>query len=832
MILTQDLGDATTHIIPLRWSGRPFVPGTAWSLVFTVKLSADLPDSARLFQKAYPAQGITVSSSTASVSVLRADTFREAGFPTVGSPAFEAAAGEYVWDIQANEISGAFRTRTVARGTLTLGRDITRLSQPTAPVFTVANPLTVMKGINVTGSETPPPSPVEDDLWHDESDNSLSIWDAVESAWITLTGPARPPETTASILDKIKGAVASPTKIGEEYLPPDWYAATVVAAAPGEFQTSTVPTPAWWDHVVVCAYNVDLPFDASEYEGKKFMLRTEAEITIQNAYSNGSPLAIIPAPSVALGVTHTLIESIGGIWMATLNYSGVSSGGGSTNYAALTDAATVALPAINTPLANALAGKAPLESPNFTTPALGVATATTINGVTIIPKGNVIVNLADSSSFVTGGNFSTGGDFSTTGGAAVTLAMPNSGARTYTFPATSGTVAFLDGDQTFVGNQIIGGTLRVTAGITASIYQSLTFFSLDFRTSAGVSMLRIGASNGGVAMGVGSVASHSLSFASGDSTTASGIAAHAEGTLSTASGNYSHASGRRAKATHQGSRVLSDSQDADVNSTTTDELTFRFANGYRFLGGSATFSGAVIASPLEVVSASVNNKFRIQNATTGANAGVVEFAFLNSGSGSNNFAFRGANCRLSVENSNDGPTSTGSFISSFATFQLGMGGYNVFGMTLAGKVGSLVPSLGSSPTWRNVLDDGSGLATLTRVSVTGNTTLAATTETVVALGVVGATPTLAITAGTMITATLTASALSAFAMPAVGAGKKFTLLLKQAVTTGLGTATFGATKWAGGMTPTITPTAGRMDILTFVSDGTNWYGTVDANFTP
>ena len=139
-------------------------------------------------------------------------------------------------------------------------------------------------------------------------------------------------ETTASILAKLDGAANVANKIGEEYLPPEWYAATVTAAAPGEFQVATEPTSAWWDHVVVCAYNVALPFDASEYEGKKFMLRTEAEITIQNAYSNGSPLAIIPAPSVALGVTHTLIESIGGIWMATLNYSGVPAGGSSSAF--------------------------------------------------------------------------------------------------------------------------------------------------------------------------------------------------------------------------------------------------------------------------------------------------------------------------------------------------------------------------------------------------------------------------------------------------------------------------------------------------------------------
>jgi hypothetical protein len=30
----------------------------------------------------------------------------------------------------------------------------------------------------------------------------------------------------------------------------------------------------------------------------------------------------------------------------------------------------------------------------------------------------------------------------------------------------------------------------------------------------------------------------------------------------------------------------------------------------------------------------------------------------------------------------------------------------------------------------------------------------------------------------------------------------------------------------------VTSTAGRMDILSFVSDGTNWYGSFTQNFTP
>lgn len=143
MILYQNIGDSKTHGIPLRWNGRPFVPGTGWTLTLKVKASASQADALRLFEKSFPAYGITVSGSTASVEVTRADTFREANYPAPGSPAFEAAAGEYVWDIQAYQIAAPNHTRTVASGTLTLNRDVTRLSSLTGPIFTTEDPVLV-----------------------------------------------------------------------------------------------------------------------------------------------------------------------------------------------------------------------------------------------------------------------------------------------------------------------------------------------------------------------------------------------------------------------------------------------------------------------------------------------------------------------------------------------------------------------------------------------------------------------------------------------------------------------------------------------------------------
>jgi hypothetical protein len=105
-------------------------------------------------------------------------------------------------------------------------------------------------------------------------------------------------------------------------------------------------------------------------------------------------------------------------------------------------------------------------------------------------------------------------------------------------------------------------------------------------------------------------------------------------------------------------------------------------------------------------------------------------------------------------------------------------------------------------------------------------------ESVVAIGTVSSSHTLALTNGTVQTATLTASTACTFTMPTATAGKSFVLLLKQAASTGNGTATFTGVKFGTSGAPTITATAGKMDILTFVADGTNWYGSISQGYTP
>ena len=89
-------------------------------------------------------------------------------------------------------------------------------------------------------------------------------------------------------------------------------------------------------------------------------------------------------------------------------------------------------------------------------------------------------------------------------------------------------------------------------------------------------------------------------------------------------------------------------------------------------------------------------------------------------------------------------------------------------------------------------------------------------------GNTGTSQTIDISSSTLQTYTLTGNC--TFTMPTAEAGRSFTMLLK----TGAGsfTAAFTNVKFPSNTAPTITTTASRMDIITFYSDGTNWYGSI------
>lgn len=112
-----------------------------------------------------------------------------------------------------------------------------------------------------------------------------------------------------------------------------------------------------------------------------------------------------------------------------------------------------------------------------------------------------------------------------------------------------------------------------------------------------------------------------------------------------------------------------------------------------------------------------------------------------------------------------------------------------------------------------------GTETLSNKTLT-NPTVTNYLESVVAIGNSGTSKTIDLTNGTVQTVTMTGNC--TFTMPTATAGKSFILI----VSTGAGgfTGTFTSVKWPNNTAPTLTTTASRWDILTFVADGTNWYG--------
>jgi len=112
------------------------------------------------------------------------------------------------------------------------------------------------------------------------------------------------------------------------------------------------------------------------------------------------------------------------------------------------------------------------------------------------------------------------------------------------------------------------------------------------------------------------------------------------------------------------------------------------------------------------------------------------------------------------------------------------------------------------------------------VSLPGLTLSGPYNEGVVAIGNSGTSKTLSLATGTYQTCTLNQSC--TFTMPSVASGVSFILMLYTVA--GGFTATFTGVKWPYGTAPTITTTASRNDILSFICDGTYWYGSFSQGY--
>ena len=119
-----------------------------------------------------------------------------------------------------------------------------------------------------------------------------------------------------------------------------------------------------------------------------------------------------------------------------------------------------------------------------------------------------------------------------------------------------------------------------------------------------------------------------------------------------------------------------------------------------------------------------------------------------------------------------------------------------------------------------------------KLDVSGVSKAVSFMETPVAAAV-GSAYTVDLTNGTNFILTLTSATAATITLPSVSSGQSFVLFVNQPASGTVTTAAFTATpaiKWAGGLAPTITATLGKTDVISFVTDGTSWYGSYVQNF--
>jgi hypothetical protein len=120
---------------------------------------------------------------------------------------------------------------------------------------------------------------------------------------------------------------------------------------------------------------------------------------------------------------------------------------------------------------------------------------------------------------------------------------------------------------------------------------------------------------------------------------------------------------------------------------------------------------------------------------------------------------------------------------------------------------------------------GNTTTTLGNVTLT-NTQVNNYTEGFLAVGNTGTSQSISLNAATVQSYTLTGNC--TFTMPTATAGKSFMVIIN----TGAGnlTGTFTGVKWPANTAPTITTNASSYDIVTFVADGSSWFGAASQGY--
>jgi hypothetical protein len=168
-----------------------------------------------------------------------------------------------------------------------------------------------------------------------------------------------------------------------------------------------------------------------------------------------------------------------------------------------------------------------------------------------------------------------------------------------------------------------------------------------------------------------------------------------------------------------------------------------------------------------------------------------------------------------------GAANGGTGVANNAAMTVTGSGNFAYTRTLTGITNVTFPTTGTLATL-------AGTEAFTNKTLT-NPTVTNYVETLYAIGNSSTAVTIDLANGTVQTVTMTGNC--TFTMPTATAGKSFILICTQDAT-GSRTAVFTSVKFPNGTAPTLTTTATTgVDILTFVANGTSWFGTAAQNFS-
>ena len=208
-----------------------------------------------------------------------------------------------------------------------------------------------------------------------------------------------------------------------------------------------------------------------------FLTPHSAESQVTGACPANQFVSVIGSSIPAQACSQPTVSNLSGILPATSGGTGVNNGantitlggalvtGGAFTQSGAFATTITSTATTNSTLPSGTHNLAPLDSPSFTTPTLGVATATSLNGNTFTTGTYTLTGTAGKTL-----TFTNNSTLSSVDGKTLTfnnnLTLAGTDGQTMTFPATSATIARTEAGQTFTGVQTFSSAITPTGGVS------------------------------------------------------------------------------------------------------------------------------------------------------------------------------------------------------------------------------------------------------------------------------------------------------------------------------------------------------------------------------